>query len=102
MTAENDVYQERDLRARAADIHDYHNVLPGYHPDQIWHDGCHVCGARGELVAIHQLDRTRFHLAWNRADEWQKHGLRNMAYCERKLFEVLNACRNQGLTLYGR
>lgn len=85
------------LRERAAGIHDYHEGLPGYSEAQIWHDGCDVCEARGELVAIHQLDRSRFQRAWARANTWQLSGLRDIAHSEVKLFEILNACRNQGM-----
>jgi hypothetical protein len=49
--------------------HDYHESLPGYHPDQILHDGCAECEHRGENVerAIANLDHKKFERAWVRA-----------------------------------
>lgn len=51
--------------------HDYHDALPGYHPDQILHDGCAECEYRGESVerAIVNLDQDRFEQAWRRASD---------------------------------
>jgi hypothetical protein len=48
--------------------HDYHPGLPGYHPDQILHDGCAECERRGANVetAIGSMDHKRFEKAWLR------------------------------------
>lgn len=49
--------------------HDYHEKLPGYHADQVLHDGCGECEARAKLNShgIAQLDLDRFRHAWRRA-----------------------------------
>lgn len=36
-------------------MHDYHEALPGYHPDQVWHDGCGECERRGEMPLSSQV-----------------------------------------------
>ncbi len=49
--------------------HAYHPALDGFHPDQIYVDGCEECEHRGENVerAISELDHRRFAAAWLRA-----------------------------------
>ena len=56
--------------------HDYHEKLPGYHPDQVLHDGCAECEDRGAdpNLAIQHMDVQRFQHAWQRAADWQKNG----------------------------
>lgn len=49
--------------------HDYHDALPGFHQDQILHDGCAECEHRAENVerALGHLDHKNFERAWRRA-----------------------------------
>lgn len=56
--------------------HDYHDGLPGFHPDQILHDGCAECEERGAdiALAIGNLDHKRFAAAWERASELYRSG----------------------------
>lgn len=70
--------------------HDYHDVLPGFHESQILHDGCRECEYRGEHPerAISALDTENFERAWYRAEEWHRHGLKNISDAERPLLEV--------------
>jgi hypothetical protein len=73
-------------------VHDYHEGLPGYHPEQILHDGCAECETRGKNVAyaIGSLDKHRFALAWRRAaDRNRTAGVRDFSQAERPLLEVL-------------
>jgi hypothetical protein len=74
-------------------VHDYHEGLPGYHPDQLLHDGCAECEARGKDVAtaIGHLDRTNFIRAWARAADWNKGRLNDSAVskAEAPLLRVL-------------
>jgi hypothetical protein len=44
--------------------HDYHQGLPGYHPDQLFHDGCYECEQRASRFEIDHLDIRE---AWMRA-----------------------------------
>lgn len=57
-------------------MHDYHDALLGYHPDQILHDGCAECEERGKDVAraIANLDHNNFERAWRRASDWNRSG----------------------------
>lgn len=56
--------------------HDYHPGLPGYHPDQLLHDGCGVCERRAKVFsnAIAHMDAERFAQAWKRTCDWQRGG----------------------------
>lgn len=56
--------------------HGYHDVLPGFHPDQVLHDGCAECEERGANLelAIGKLDHERFPAAWRRAAECYRTG----------------------------
>lgn len=55
-------------------MHDHHESLPGYSPNQILHDGCAECEARGEdpELALANMDPSRFTRAWERASLWSK------------------------------
>lgn len=80
-------------------VHAYHEQLPGYHPDQIWHDGCGECEERGATVyrGIGHLDQDNFARAWQRAIDWNI-GDRidlHIAEAERVLLETLWAVRCQ-------
>lgn len=58
-------------------VHDYHEALPGYRSEQIWHDGCGECEYRGRADFADQLgwlDAKRFVRAWERAAAWQRPG----------------------------
>lgn len=52
--------------------HDYHDILPGYHADQILHDGCGECEFRASdlSTAIGSLDHVNFIRAKRRAIDW--------------------------------
>jgi hypothetical protein len=77
--------------------HEPHTALPGYHPDQIFHDGCGLCEARGADVqlALEYLDQPSMDRAWRRAAEWQAssaYGFRrpeNIAQAEVPLLRAL-------------
>ncbi len=77
--------------------HDYHLGLPGYHPDQLWVDGCAECEHRCADVgsAIANLDAERFPLLWRRAAEYRGSAFDNEALyatsseCERRVLDVL-------------
>jgi hypothetical protein len=83
--------------------HDYHQALPGYSDDQILHDGCGECEARGKAVsrAITSLDKGRFALAWKRAADWNLTvGAVFVSKAERELLETLWAVQLR-LEYYG-
>lgn len=52
--------------------HDYHDALPGYHADQIWHDGCGECEWRSQNLSrgIGTLDLNNYARAKARAIKW--------------------------------
>lgn len=78
-------------------MHDYHDALPDYSPDQILHDGCSECEARGATPhrAISSLDRNNFHRAWERALQWNYQGLSDLSYAEIPLLKTLWAVHLQ-------
>jgi hypothetical protein len=77
--------------------HDFHDVLPGYSPDQIWHDGCWECEARSaDLGAgVGSLDTANFARAWKRAADWNLSGLPDMSAAEVPLLKALWAVQLQ-------
>ncbi len=77
--------------------HAYHDALPGYNSEQILHDGCEECEARGAdpYLAITNLDIGRFAQAWARAAELNVNGLTNGSYAELPLLRVLLAVQVQ-------
>lgn len=79
--------------------HAYHDELPGYRPDQIWHDGCPECEERGQVVyrGIGTLDHANFARAWQRAIDWNVGDQLDMhiSACEVALLETLWAVRCQ-------
>lgn len=79
------------------DMHEYHDILPGFDPDQIWFDGCAECEERGATVyrGISALDHNNFARAWARAIQWNTEGLSNISYAERALLETLWAVHLQ-------
>lgn len=83
-------------------MHDYHEGLPGYSPDQILHDGCGECEARSQEPGggIVRLDRTNFARAWVRAAQWNQIGLPDIARAEVPLLNTLWAVQLQ-LENYG-
>lgn len=51
-------------------MHDFHEGLPAYNPEAIFHDGCAECERRGELQFAQQLghlDNPRFLQALERS-----------------------------------
>ena len=73
-------------------MHDYHEGLPGFHPEQILHDGCGECERRGKdpNLALEHLDRGNFNRAWVRAAEWQKYSrAEHIAVAETELLRTL-------------
>lgn len=71
--------------------HIYHNDLPGYHEDQVLHDGCPECEHRSASVdiALSYLDAQNFDRAWRRAAEWRIDGLDNLSHAEMPLLDAL-------------
>jgi hypothetical protein len=55
-------------------MHAHHENLPGYHADQILHDGCPECENRASSrnLGLASIDRTRFARAWLRAAQWNR------------------------------
>lgn len=78
-------------------MHDYHEGLPGYSPDQILHDGCGECEDRAvsRNHGIAFLDRGNFARAWARAEEWNRTGLPDIAKSEVPMLDVLWAVQCQ-------
>lgn len=75
-------------------VHDYHQGLPGYHPNQILHEGCRECEHRGQRprVALTHLDQSNFRRAWERAAQWNYGQLEagdHIAVTEVELLETL-------------
>lgn len=89
----------RELRRAAHDVHDPHESLPGFDAQQIWHDGCRVCEARGALVMLEKLDRGSFRWAWYRAGLFQLGQAEHVARAEVKLLDLLGVLQNQGCVL---
>lgn len=83
-------------------MHDIHENLPGYHDDQILHDGCGECEDRGRSrnLGIAHLDKYRFARAWARAAEWNRAGLGNVTKAEVPMLDALWAVQCQ-LENYG-
>jgi hypothetical protein len=77
--------------------HIYHEDLPGYHPDQILHDGCPECEYRASRGShgLTELDTESFARAWKRAAQWNQGGLDNVALAERSLLSALWAVQVQ-------
>jgi len=78
-------------------VHDYHESLPGYDPEQILHDGCGECEARAKSRnhGLATLDQQNFARAWARAAEWNQQGLRNVSAAEVPILDVLWAVQCQ-------
>jgi hypothetical protein len=78
-------------------MHDYHESLPGYSPDQILHSGCGECAERSAdlPLAIRSLDNLSFARAWKRAADWNRSLLDDVSRAEAPLLSVLWAlqCR---------
>ena len=55
-------------------MHEFHPELPGYDPEQIWHDGCEECEHRGRKPedGMMHLDRGSFARAWDRSARWNR------------------------------
>ncbi len=72
-------------------MHDYHDGLPGYSPDQILHDGCGECEhrAKSDDHGIAHLDHRNFYRAWLRAVEWNMRGLTDLARAEIPMLNAL-------------
>ena len=72
-------------------MHDYHDGLPGYSPDQVLHDGCGECEARSKQPdgGMAYLDRLNFVRAWERAAEWNRAGLLDLARAEIPMLSIL-------------
>lgn len=72
-------------------MHDYHEGLPGYSPEQILHDGCGECEdrARSQDGGLGHLDQQNFYRAWSRAAEWNRSGAAHVARAEIPLLRIL-------------
>ncbi len=71
--------------------HDYHEGLPGYHPQQILHDGCGECEARANEPdhGICHLDQENFARAWKRAADWHRDILPTVSDAEAPMLRTL-------------
>lgn len=71
--------------------HDYHEELPGFHPDQLLRDGCAECEKRGAnpLNALLHMDPERFAKAWQRGLDYGRDEARHIARCELPLLETI-------------
>lgn len=71
--------------------HDYHQGLPGYSPQQILHDGCIECEARGKRDdhGIGSLDQQNFARAWQRAAAWNRDIVTDVSAAEAPLLRTL-------------
>jgi hypothetical protein len=71
--------------------HAAHSSLPGYDPGQILVDGCRECERRGSdaFEALTHLDVFTFQRAWERAAEWQLHGLPTLSHAESRMLSAL-------------
>ena len=83
-------------------MHDYHDGLAGYSARQLLHDGCGECESRAKSVShgISTLDRQNFVIAWQRAAEWNRTGLPDIARAEMPMLSVLWSVQIQ-LERYG-
>lgn len=72
-------------------MHDYHDALPGYRPEQLLHDGCGECEARAARSdhGLANLDAGRFERAWQRAAQLGQKGLPGMSNAEHELLSML-------------
>lgn len=73
-------------------MHDYHDALPGYDPEQLLHDGCTECEARATYCdhGISKLDSQNFARAWRRAYHWNVGGTgTQISDAERPMLTVL-------------
>lgn len=74
-------------------IHNYHEGLPGFHPDQIWVDGCAECEDRGSRPqhGVEYLDVNNLNRAMHRAIEWnaRAHGDMHISSAEADLLNSL-------------
>lgn len=79
--------------------HDYHDILPGYDPAQILHDGCAECEVRSKSRnhGIANLDRDNFYRAWSRAADWNQGFLESstLSAAEVPMLDVLWAVQVQ-------
>lgn len=80
-------------------MHAYHDILPGFDPDQIWYDGCQECESRSTTIyrGIGTLDSNNYRRAKARAIEWNtnhQHDL-NISRAEAPLLETLWAIHCQ-------
>lgn len=77
--------------------HDWHEKLPGYHPDQMLHDGCGECEERaeGRNHGLASLDTGNFTRAWIRAALWNRGGAQAIAAAEVPMLDVLWAVQCQ-------
>lgn len=78
-------------------MHDYHEGLEGFSPNQILHDGCAECEWRAKTrnLGISYLDQFNFVRAWERAAEYNRRGLPDVSRAERPMLDVLWAVRIQ-------
>lgn len=77
--------------------HAYHKGLPGYHPDQVLHDGCGECESRAASrnLGLANLDSSSFARAWYRAARYNRAGLNYLSDAERPMLDALWAVQVQ-------
>lgn len=71
--------------------HDYHDGLPGFHPDQLLKDGCAECERRAKDISlvIGHLDSQRLRHAWTRAALHGRSQLDNVSVAEAETLRAL-------------
>lgn len=83
--------------------HSPHHTADGYSPDQVLYDDCAECDGRAKRDdhGLANLDNATFERAWQRAADWERKGLADMARNEAPLFRMLVAVmvklENRGL-----
>jgi hypothetical protein len=76
-------------------MHAYHEALPGFDPEAIWHDGCEECEYRGGQsfeVQLAYLDSDNVRRAWERAGAWGRDEVTPNG-CEASLLRSICAAR---------
>lgn len=84
-------------------VHSYHEAAPNFSEAQILHDGCGECERRGRDIsmAVQNMDKGRFALAWARAAQWNRRGLPDVSEAEAPLLSALWAIQIKLETVCG-
>ena len=78
-------------------MHNSHETMPGFHPEQIWVDGCPECEHRAAAMpdSIGQLDTGNFARAWRRAGIYRDDVDAHVSNAERPLLDTIRAVQLQ-------